>query len=158
MTPLVVFDCLLFLQGAACSEGPAAACLRLAETGHVDLCLSSDVLAEVRDVLARSKLRRKFPALTDETVTAFLTRVSRFARLVPDVPRAAPLPRDHKDEKFLDLAVATGATYLVSRDHDLLDLMDDQTPEGRVFRTNFPQIIILDPVSFLRTIAGQSAS
>ena len=157
MTSRVVFDCMVFLQGAACAEGPAAACLRLAETGHVELYLSAEVLNEVRDVLTRPKVRRKFPALTDETVTAFLTRVSRFARMIAEVPRVVSLPRDTKDEKYLDLALAAEATYLVSRDNDLLDLMDEHKPEGRAFREDFPQISILDPVSFLRTLQPRAS-
>lgn len=42
------------------------------ERGRVTLCLSAEVLAEIRDVLSRPKLRQKFPALTDEAVDAFL--------------------------------------------------------------------------------------
>ena len=155
MTNGVVFDCMVFLQGAANPDGPAAKCLRLAEAGLIELCLSDDVLKEVRDVLSRPKIRQRFPALTDETVTAFLTRVSRSARFVRDVPRSAQLPRDPKDEKYLDLAVAAGATYLVSRDNDLLDLMREQSPEGGAFRARFPQVTILDPVSFLHRLAEQ---
>jgi len=107
-------------------------------------------------VLTRPQLRKKFSALTDDTVSAFLTRVSHFARLVRDVPKAVGLPRDRKDEKYLDLAVAVRATYLVSRDADLLDLMQGQSVEARSFRTNFSYITILDPVSFLRALAGQT--
>lgn len=157
MTRRVVFDCMVFLQGAANPDGPAATCLRLAEEGHVELCISSDVLSEVLDVLTRPKMRLRFSALTGESVSAFLARVNRFAVVVSDVPRVVSLPRDPKDEKYLDLAVAAGAECLVSRDNDLLDLMDAQRPESRAFRAAFPQITILDPVSWLCTVAKQSA-
>ena len=33
MATLAVFDCMAFLQGAAKAEGPAGACLALAEEG-----------------------------------------------------------------------------------------------------------------------------
>ena len=153
MTSRVVFDCMVFLQGAACPDGPAGACLRLAERGYVELCLSTEVLREVREVLSRPKIRQRFPALTDETLTTFFAQLNRFAQFVGEVPRVVPLPRDPKDEKYLDLAVAAGASHLVSYDNDLLDLMDEQRPEGRVFRARFPQITIHDPVSFLRTLS-----
>ena len=52
-----------------------------------------------------------------------------------------------KDEPYLDLAVAAGARYLVSRDRDLLDLMNDAQ-----FRQRFPELIVLDPPAFLRAI------
>ena len=35
------------------------------------------------------------------------------------------LERDRKDEPYLDLALSANARYLISRDKDLLDLMQD---------------------------------
>lgn len=61
MTPRVVFDCMVVLQGAGRPAGPAGACLRLVDQGRVTLCVSAEVLAEVRDVLTRPKVQRKFP-------------------------------------------------------------------------------------------------
>ncbi len=42
----VVFDCMIFLQGAARRDSPAGACLDLAEQGHIELCVSSEIMAE----------------------------------------------------------------------------------------------------------------
>jgi len=109
-------------------------------------------------VLTRPKVRQRFSALTDETVAAFLARVSLFALAVSDVPRVVSLPRDPKDEKYLDLAVAAGAEWLVSRDNDLLDLMDTQRPESQAFRAAFPQITVLDPVSWLNAVSKQQSA
>ena len=110
MKPRVVYDCMLFLQGAARPTGPAAACLLLAEHGHVELVLSEDVVSEVRDVLTRPKIRKKFPALTDEVVTEFLDRIGRHATRLDSVSAVVALPRDPKDEKYLNLAIAAHAT------------------------------------------------
>jgi putative PIN family toxin of toxin-antitoxin system len=154
----VVFDCMVFLQGAARESGPAAACVRLAEEGFVQLCLSQEVLDEVRDVLSRPKLQRKFPALTPERVAAFLEAVCRDAVLLEEVPPAVTLDRDPKDEKYLNLAVAAGAQVLVSRDNDLLDLQSESNPVGRTFREQYPHIRILDPVEFLRHCQPTSPS
>ena len=156
MTNRVVFDCMIFLQGAASSQGPAALCLHLAELGHVELCVSSDVLNEIRDVLTRPQLQRRFSALTAEAVAAFLSRLNRFAHVIDNVQPVVSLPRDPKDEKYLNLAVAAGAVFLVSRDNDLLDLMDEQKTDGRAFRMRFPHITILDPVAFLETLQAPS--
>jgi hypothetical protein len=43
--------------------------------------------------------------------------------------------------------------YLVSRDNDLLDLMDQTKPEGKGFAERFPGLQILDPVAFLRALS-----
>jgi predicted nucleic acid-binding protein len=64
-----VFDCMVFLQAATKRTGPAAACLALVDDGHVQLFISVNVLEEVRDVLNRPAIRKKFPAITDEELS-----------------------------------------------------------------------------------------
>ena len=82
-----VFDCMVFLQGAAKRESAAGACLFLVESDVIELYLSHGIMAEVRDVLARPRVRQKFPALTDEVAHRFLAALENRAVLVPEVPR-----------------------------------------------------------------------
>ncbi len=148
MSPAVVFDCMVFVQAAANAVGPAARCLELIRGGQATLQVSPEILAEVGEVLRRPKLRRKMPSLTDERVGAFLQDVIGHATLSLDVPRQIRYERDPKGEPYLNLAIAAGARYLVSRDNDLLDLMADED-----FRARHPGLTILDPAAFLRAIA-----
>ena len=143
-----VFDCVILLQAAGRPTGPAAACLQAVRDGRLELFLSPDILAEVRDVLNRPKTLRKFPALTPEAVDVFLGDVASHATTLPTVPKVFALARDPKDEPYVDLAVATGARYLISRDKDLLDLMGDDA-----FRQQFPGLTVIDPVALLRELA-----
>ena|ERR1044071_7121410 len=83
----VVFDCMVFLQGAARRESPAAACLLLTELGVVELCVSGEILSEIRDVLTRPSIQRRFPALTDAVVDRFLSALSKHSLLISPVPR-----------------------------------------------------------------------
>jgi putative PIN family toxin of toxin-antitoxin system len=147
MKPLAVFDCMVFLQGVGRPAGPARACFRLVDEDRVTLCVSPEVLAEVRDVLTRPKTLLRFPQLSPESVEAFVQNAENKAVLFTGVPQADALPRDPKDEPYLNLAVAAKAKYLVSRDRDLLDLMKD---EG--FRQRYPDLVILDPAAFLEEI------
>jgi putative PIN family toxin of toxin-antitoxin system len=147
MTPRVVFDCMVFVQALANDAGPASACFDLARQGRVELCVSPDVLAEVREVLNRPKLRKKLPALTPERAEAFLEDVLGYATVGLDVPPRFRYDRDPKDEPYINLALVAGAHYLASRDKDLLDLAEDED-----FRRRFPDLTILDPVSLLRAI------
>jgi predicted nucleic acid-binding protein len=64
MKPRVVFDCMVFLQGAGRPAGPARACFHLVDEHRVTLFLSAEILAEVRDVLIRPRTQRKFPLLS----------------------------------------------------------------------------------------------
>ena len=146
--PRVVFDCMVFLQGAGRPASPSRACFHLVDEGQIDLCLSSDILAEVRDVLTRPKTLRQFPLLSPEWVETFLQNAEHKAIVVlTEVPKAFRLERDPKDEPYLDLAVAARARYLVSRDRDLLDLMNDAQ-----FRQRFPDLRITDPPAFLQAL------
>ncbi|MBI1832274.1 MAG: putative toxin-antitoxin system toxin component, PIN family [Planctomycetes bacterium] len=153
MTVRAVFDCMVFLQGAGRPTSPARACLRLVDEGDVTLCMSADILAEIRDVLPRPKTRKKSPSLTPESVAEFIKNVESKALVVANVPRVFTLERDPKDEPYLNLAMATAARVLVSRDKDLLDLMNEQE-----FRKNYPDLTILDPAAFLQAIADHEQS
>jgi putative PIN family toxin of toxin-antitoxin system len=150
--PGAVFDCMTFLQATSSPTGPAAACLRLLETGAINLFVSSDILREVEDVLSRLKVRQKNPLLTDLVLHRLLERLAKVATLMESVPMHFSFPRDPKDEPYLNLAIASAASYLVTRDNDLLDLMSDK-PEAIDFHSRFPGLKILDPVAFLRHMA-----
>lgn len=151
MSDRAVFDCMVSLQAVTNENGPAFACFRLVDDGRVTLCVSAETLAEARDVLTRPKLQAKFPRLTSERVVAFLQNVEAKAVTVGEVPSVVSHPRDPDDEPYLNLAVAAGANYLVSRDKDLLDLMSDAD-----FRSRFPDLTILDPVAFLQELSRTS--
>ena len=106
------------------------------------------MIAEVKDVLSRPKLRKKLPNLTPERAEAFLQDVASYAVSIDEVPEQYRYERDPKDEPYINLALAAGARYLVSRDKDLLDLMNDQG-----FRNTCPGLTVLDPPALLRELA-----
>jgi putative PIN family toxin of toxin-antitoxin system len=149
--PGAVFDCMVFLQGAGRPASPARACLDLVDEGRVTLFLSADILAELRDVLTRPKTLRRFPRLTSEYVSTFLQNAESKSIALASVPRGYAFDRDPKDEPYLNLAIAAKAKYLVSRDADLPDLMKDAG-----FRRQYPDLEILDPVVFLRTMRAET--
>ncbi len=100
-----------------------------------NLLLSAAVLAEVHDVLSRDALRRY---IDEGDLQDFLAALVREAEWVdPDVDVVAC--RDPKDDKFLTLAVAGQATYIVTGDRDLLVL------------DPFQQIRIVSPRMFLES-------
>jgi predicted nucleic acid-binding protein len=68
------------------------------------------------------------------------------------VPREIVLPRDPKDEPYLNLACGAEADYLVSRDSDLLDLATPDDSLGATLREKCPRLAILDPPSFIAAV------
>ena len=62
--PAVVFDCMIFLQATANDESPAARALDMVDSGDIKLCVSEQILRELRRVLDRSEVRSALPGLT----------------------------------------------------------------------------------------------
>ena len=147
-----VFDCMVFLQGAARRESAAGACLRLVELEAIELCLSKEILSEVRDVMARPRVRQKFSVLTEQFIDNFLAVLEKRAVIISEVPRVFAYERDPKDEPYINLAIAAGARYIVSRDNDLLDLAESFNPNGERLRHHAPELRIVDVIEFLAEI------
>lgn len=147
--PVTVYDCGVFLQGLLSEASPAVACLELVEQDRVLLVMSEAILAEIKDVLSRPRLRERNPSLTDEKVENLIDLISERAEFVEIMPPHFSYPRDPNDEPYLNLAIETEAVFLVSRDNDLLDLMTDFTDEAKDFRRRYRRIKILNPVEFL---------
>jgi putative PIN family toxin of toxin-antitoxin system len=150
--PGVVFDCNILLQATVRSTGPAFACLESVEAGLCTLYVSPATMAELDDVLRRPAVRRKFSTLSPALSAAFLSHLADVATFVEDIPVLVDFARDPKDAPYLNLALATHASYLISRDNDLLALASLENSEGRAFQARFPHLTILDPASFLRVL------
>ena len=149
---LVVFDTNIFLQALASRGGPAVKCLAYFEQGKIMLAVSRATLAEVEEVLSRSHLRSKYPLLTDERVATLLDRLLYRGIYLRHVRQHFTYPRDPKDEPQLNLAIEVKADYLISRDNDLLDLMNWNQAEGREFQKRFRLLKIVTPEEFLRVM------
>ena len=154
--PRVVFDCRIYLQATVSESGPAAALMRLVDNDAITLFVSHDILEEVREVLSRPKIRQKNSTITNERVGVFLRRLAEKAALVDDVRQHFTYARDPKDEKYINLALEVTATYLVSRDKDLLDLTTSNAEECQDFRRRFRSLQIIEPVEFLKIINTSS--
>jgi len=152
---LVVFDCVVFLQSLISEAGPAARCLELFGQGKFSIAVSHEILSEIREVLSRSGLRKRYPLLTDERVDRLIDVLLYRGKLFREIKRQYEYPRDPHDEAYLNLAIEAHADFLVTRDNDLLDLMKWETEDGREFQKRFRRLKIVDPVGFLKVIEQQ---
>ncbi len=154
-TPRVVFDCNVFVQGIANRNSPARKALRLFFDGAVSLFVSKPIIREVHDVLSRPEVRRQLPGINDRIVKAFLSKLEAKGILITNVPEEYHYERDPDDEIYLNLAIVSNASYLVSRDQDLLDLMTDSTDVARQFRSRYPFLCIMKAADFVKGIESQ---
>jgi putative PIN family toxin of toxin-antitoxin system len=148
----VAYDCMVFLQGLISESGVAVNCFELFENGIVELFVSEEVLAEIQDVITRPKLQAKYSRLTDERVEKLVEVLRTKATLIKNVSSVFNYARDPKDEKYINLAVAAGAEYIISRDTDLLDLMTGYDNESKEFRQKFRLLKIIQPLEFLKIV------
>jgi len=156
LTPRVVFDCNLFVQGIANRNSPARKALRLFFNGDISLFVSEPIIREVRDALNRTEIRRQLPGINDRIVNAFLTKFEAKAILIANVPEEFHYECDRDDEMYINLAI--DAAYLVSLDKDLLDLMTTSTDIARQFRSRYPFLRIMTAAGFITAIESARAA
>ncbi len=151
---LVVFDTVALVQRVIAPEGNAAKCFAYFEEGVIAVAVSHATLKELKDVLSRSYIRDRFPHITDAIVTWLTDLLLEEGEYRRNVLRHFTYPRDPKDEPPINLAIEVNAHYLISRDKDLLDLMNWNKPDGREFQRRFRFLKIVKPEEFLQVMEG----
>ncbi len=137
--PRVVFDCVIYAQAIISDRGPAAECLERVRAGELRLIWSDYVLQEIRE------LPEKLPThlrVTLERVEIFILAIAPYVEHVLHIPEIYRNPFDPDDSHYVNLAAASNARLITTRDGDLLNLMDESRPEGRDFRRRFPDLQI----------------
>jgi putative PIN family toxin of toxin-antitoxin system len=142
----VVFDCNVYAKALINIRGPEGACIEMVRAGLLILFVSDYVLQEIRELPA--KIPAKY-GVTAERVDSFIGNLVRYASLVDKVPSVYVHPVDPDDSHYVDLAVMTGSTLVVSNDRHLLALMDLSLELGIAFRQSFPAIEVLTPHALL---------
>lgn len=119
---LVVVDTSVLISGILWTGLPHRL-IELAEAGDITLCVTAEILQELREVLSRPKFMTKIQdRLT--TVEEIMQSVLRLAALYPAPPRVRIVQADPDDDKFIACALAAGAKYLISGDGHLLDVKE----------------------------------
>lgn len=149
---VVIFDTVALVQSTINPNSVAGKCLAYFEQGKITVAVSRATLAEVKDVLSRPKIRQRYKHITDEIVTGLMQLLSYKGLYVRSVGKHFTYPRDPDDEPYLNLAIEVQADYLISRDHDLLDLMNWNQEAGREFQQRFRFLKIVTPEEFLHAM------
>lgn len=115
----VVLDTNVWLDWLVFADPSSAELARAAESGALELLATSATRAEWLDVIGRPQF-----ALDAAARAGVAARYDRHARVADDGATTAHalVCRDPDDQKFVDLALASRAPFLVTRDRALLDL------------------------------------
>ena len=101
-------------------------------------------------VLGNPVISRRHSAITPEAVELVLRRLRYICEYQTNTQVRFQFERDPWDEKFIELAIAGGATHIVSGDSDLLSLASSHSDAAKRFRQRLPNAKILDPGAFIR--------
>ncbi len=153
-TNRVVFDCNVYFQALISVPGPSARCVDAASRGEVRLFCSEQTIDELLEVASRQHLRATF-FITDAKVAGLIALIRRAAEFASDIPDRYHHPIDADDSHYVNLALATHSQLIVSRDRDMLRLMNASTREGAEFQRLYPELRVLQPDDLLRSLPAR---
>jgi putative PIN family toxin of toxin-antitoxin system len=104
----VVLDTNVLISACLKPGGLEACVAGMAAAGDLEACVTDEVLAEYRDVLARDKFR----AWRDASDALLNALALRTVHVVGGTPVEAS--SDDDDNRFLECAAASGAAYLIT--------------------------------------------
>jgi len=153
----VVYDTMLFFQAASRPTRVHATFQAILDK-RVALCLSSDLLSEIADVLLRPEHEARFPALTPDAVAAFLAQWSARSRMVENVPRVFTWPEHPDDDHVFNLAIVAAARYLVTWESRILELPTRPSPAALALKQLAPELRIVTPSQLAQELRQSSNS
>jgi putative PIN family toxin of toxin-antitoxin system len=148
----VVFDCNIFAQTLITPSGNAGKCVERVLEGKIRLFWSDYVLNEVRQICEKPTPKRL--GVHRDQIESLIARLKPVAHLVENPPSVFIHPIDPKDSHYVDLAVASDAKLIVSRDKHLLNLMNPSKPGAQQFKATFPNLAVLQPEQLLELLRG----
>jgi putative PIN family toxin of toxin-antitoxin system len=121
-----VLDSTVLVSAFLAEKKLSAELLRFARRGAFIVCSSNSILAETQRVLLEyPRIRRRYE-YKDQKVFDYIQGLHVLARLSTDLP-AIRAVRDPEDDVVIATALASQASYVVTRDKDFLSL---RTHEG----------------------------
>jgi len=136
---------MVFFQWAALPEGRQHGTAKAVLEGSVHLCLSLDLLSEIKDLLTRPAIVARTKSLTPDRVDRFLEAILQHAEMLPSVPNVFSWAQHPDDDHLFNLAIHAKAKYLVTWESRILKLATDQTQDATRLRQLAPNLEIITP-------------
>lgn len=135
----VVLDANVLISAVISPRGTPAQVVRLWEGEEFEVVISAPILEELERVIHYPRIREKYN-LADEYVEQFLQSIGSGATIVEPLAKLSVIEKDPSDDRYLECAVASGASYIVTGDDHLLDLEE------------YGGVAILNPAEFLALV------
>lgn len=128
----VVLDSNIFISGIIFGGNPRKI-IDLIVEGKIRLCISSDILMEIQEVLERDKF-----GFSPDITRQIIIEIESLSELLVPGRRHAVVRRDPDDNIIIDCAMEAHADYIITGDEDLLSIKE------------YKKIKIINPGEFLK--------
>jgi uncharacterized protein len=132
----VVLDTNVLISAFISNKGASAQLLAHCQAGELELLISPDAIVELRRVLTYPRVRKRLD-YGDEHIDRFVALLEEIAIVITPASVERVVPADADDDKFIALALAGEAQYLVTGCDHLLSI------------SRFEGVTILKPAAFL---------
>ncbi|MBL7063728.1 MAG: putative toxin-antitoxin system toxin component, PIN family [Anaerolineae bacterium] len=136
----VVLDANVLISAVISPRGNPAQILRLWEWEEFELVVSLPTLEELERVIHYPRIQERYN-LSEEDIEQFLQLIGASATVVEPSVELTVIEKDRSDNRYLECALAAGASYIVTGDDHLLSLKE------------YRGVVILNPAGFL-TLLG----
>jgi len=110
----VVVDTNVLISAILKDKDPEAVLLFIIESPDIEWLASHFILSEYKEVLRRKKF-----GLSEELVDKWATMIDLLTTVI-DIDASIDFPRDRKDAKFLECAIAGNAQFFITGDRDFI--------------------------------------
>ena len=148
----VILDTNVVVRGIGNHLSPSGRVLELCDQRMIVPLVSRAVIREYREILNDPQVIQHYPQVNPRMVESHLKRLAYLADMIRQVNIRFPFPRDPKDAKFIELAIAGNAGIIITCDRDILSLPEGADDVSRRFRRRLPVIQVLRPDIFLQWI------
>lgn len=121
----IVLDTNVLISSLVAGKSAPAQILARCNAGELELLVSLDTLAELRRVLGYPRIQKRLH-YSAEQIDAYIDLLPQIGVMVDQVPTVRAVPDDADDDKFIALALAGNASYLVTGDDHLLSMRQYQ--------------------------------
>jgi putative PIN family toxin of toxin-antitoxin system len=132
----VVLDTNIFISAMISSQGNPAKILEKWRNKEIEVVVSSAIIAEIERVTNYEKLQKKYRHIQEER-EGLIDDLRGFAAVVEPQETLSVVQADESDNRYIECAVESGASYIVTGDLHLLDINE------------YRGIIMITPAAFL---------
>ncbi|WP_420645052.1 putative toxin-antitoxin system toxin component, PIN family [Candidatus Leptofilum sp.] len=121
----VVLDANIFISALISSQGNPAKILEKWQKRELEVVVSSAIVDEIERVTGYERLQKKYRRIREER-EGLIDDLRNFATMVEPQQKLSVVQADDSDNRYIECAIESGASYIVTGDPHLLDIGEYQ--------------------------------